>query len=360
MDATKYIRNQGNGQLELKIHSDIGDAWFFGEVGLEDVTSQIESATPSEIMVSLNSGGGSVWEGLGMYGYLKGYNAKVTVRGLGIVGSIASIVMQAANKGKREIMEGGLFFMHDPVNALYGNASDMRKMADLLDKIAVGSLAAIYADNNSKGKTKEEMAALMEANEGQGTWLTAQEAMEYGLIDRVVKADKMQLKNIAAIAAKAGVPKEVINKLNHNTMSENNASWLDGLKNIFKQKQEFDDIQNQIIQPVREEYEAKLKTERETVTNLQTQLTDLQAKFDGLGDIQAKATKADEYAQELEALKAKIKESGAPGILPKPDDNLEGTEAKVDDFDQFLASQNPKFRNFLEDDKKRKKRQTNA
>jgi hypothetical protein len=123
-----------------------------------------------------------VFDGVAIYNALKRHQAKVTVWIDGIAASIASMIAMA---GDEVVMpENAMLVLHDPSGLVAGTATDMRATADALDKMAAAMVAA-YRDKSGAGD--EEIEALMAAE----TWLSAEEAVELGLADRIEQPVQM-------------------------------------------------------------------------------------------------------------------------------------------------------------------------
>jgi ATP-dependent Clp protease protease subunit len=136
----------------------------------------------AELTLRINSPGGSVFDGVAIYNALKRHQARITVWIDGIAASIASMIAMA---GDEVVMpENAMLVLHDPSGLVAGTAADMRAAADALDKMAA-SMTAAYRDKSGAGD--EEITALMAAE----TWLSAEEAVELGLADRVEQPVKM-------------------------------------------------------------------------------------------------------------------------------------------------------------------------
>lgn len=141
------------------------------------------------INVYINSVGGSVYEGLGIYNQLVRHPAKVTAYIDGFACSIASVIAMAADE---VIMpENSVMMIHNASCIAWGNAEEMRKTADSLDVISKSIRQSYVTKSNGKA-TDEKFKELMDAE----TYLTAAECMELGL------ADKYSDKNIAIENAK--------------------------------------------------------------------------------------------------------------------------------------------------------------
>lgn len=132
-----------------------------------------------DIQLSINSPGGSVWDGFAIYNMLRNTGANITVKVMGIAASIASVIAMAGNK--IVMPENAFMMVHNPSGALRGDAGDMREMADLLDKMT-NSLVATYVART--GKSEEEVRALLDAE----TFMSAAEAKDLGFADEVIPA----------------------------------------------------------------------------------------------------------------------------------------------------------------------------
>jgi ATP-dependent protease ClpP protease subunit len=120
--------------------------------------------------------------------------------GLRIDGIAASIASMIAMAGNEVVMpENAMLVLHDPSGLVAGTASDMRAMAQALDRMKAGMVAA-YRDKS--GREDAEIEALMAAE----TWLSAQEAIALGLADRVEERPRLRLGQHARGRAGGGEP----------------------------------------------------------------------------------------------------------------------------------------------------------
>ena len=143
------------------------EIYLIGEVGyditLDTVIKAVESTNQDETLtVNIHSGGGSVYDGLAIYNYLKGLKQDVITKSSGLVASIASIIFLAGIKESRSINETDNFLIHLPMSFGGGNAEDFEKNAKELRKIE-GTLADIYAKETDL--TKDEAMELMKKDE---------------------------------------------------------------------------------------------------------------------------------------------------------------------------------------------------
>ena len=167
----------------IQIFDQIGEDWFGASgVSAKAFSDALQSVGPGPLVVEINSPGGNVWDGLAIFNMLRGRNAQVTTRVVGIAASIASIIALAGDTV--EIADAALFMIHDPSGMVAGTAEDMRKMAAALDQHAE-VLAGIYSKRT--GKPVAQIRAAMTAE----TWFTAQEAVAFGLADCMTELPAM-------------------------------------------------------------------------------------------------------------------------------------------------------------------------
>lgn len=144
---------------------------------------QIRALDVDQLSVNIRSTGGNVADALLIYDALCDLDCHVTTRCHGYTASAATIIAQAASEGCREMMSNALYLIHRSVSATEGNAVELQQSIDLLAKTDE-RLAEIYSSRS--GREVEQIVALMNENGGNGRWLTPDEALEAGLIDRIV------------------------------------------------------------------------------------------------------------------------------------------------------------------------------
>ena len=167
---------------EIWIYDEIGEDWFGEGLTAKAFVEEIGAIKAPAIDLHINSPGGSVFDGQAIYNAIQRHPAKVTSYIDWLAASIASTIALAGDKVV--MAANALFMIHQPWGLAMGPASEMRSMADVLDKIA-GTLVAIYAAKSSKDE-----ADIMSAMDAE-TWYTAAEAAEYGFVDEV--GDEMKL-----------------------------------------------------------------------------------------------------------------------------------------------------------------------
>jgi ATP-dependent Clp endopeptidase proteolytic subunit ClpP len=216
--------------IQSKVSSDIVDVYIFDEIGTFGINAQsfideIKAFKNSPINLHINCVGGDVFDGMAIYNILKKRTAKTTVYIEGIAASMGSVIALAADT---VIMsENSLFMIHNAWGGAMGEAKELKKTANLLEKIS-NEIADIYIKktNLPYDRVKEMM--------DEETWLNADEALELGFIDSISDAIK--------VAAKYDVSKfknitneEIKCKLNINLKSK---KMTDELKAWFNNKVE--------------------------------------------------------------------------------------------------------------------------
>ena len=169
------IENKGDKSATVRIYDTIG---FWG-TSAADFAEQLAELDVDVIDLRLNSGGGSVFDGVAIHNTLLTHRARVDVTVDGIAASIASVIAMAGDTVT--MGQGTRLMIHNPMGLAVGQAADMRKLANLLDELGK-DIAGFYAARG--GKDVAHWLALMDAE----TWYSAQEAVDAGLADGVLKA----------------------------------------------------------------------------------------------------------------------------------------------------------------------------
>ena len=173
------IKNMTDISADLYFYGDIVSDWW-GAWQNEDqypdaIKNFLSQAEGKDLNIYVNSGGGSVFAGMAIYNMIKrhGEKNKVKVYVDGLAGSIASVIAFAGTEPP-EIPSNAFLMIHKPWGAISGNADEMRKMADDLDKIQAG-IMNVYEDHLAEGVTIDQVEALVNAE----TWLDGKEAAKY-------------------------------------------------------------------------------------------------------------------------------------------------------------------------------------
>jgi ATP-dependent protease ClpP protease subunit len=175
-------RNDASG-AELTLYDAVGyDPWSGGGITAKDFAKQLKAlGNPSTITLHVNSPGGDVFDGLSILNQLKQHPARVNVQIDGLAASIASVIAMAGES--IAIAPSAMMMIHRAHGGAFGHASDMRQMADLLDKID-GQIAGVYAERS--GRRAADFAKLMQAD----SWFTGEEAIRAKLADSLLPSNR--------------------------------------------------------------------------------------------------------------------------------------------------------------------------
>ena len=144
----------------------------------------LDSSEPGkDISIYINSPGGSVYAGYGIYDTLQYIGSDVSTICTGIAASMASILLVAGAKGKRFALPHSRIMIHQPLGGMQGQASDMEIAAREILKVKK-ELYTILSEHS--GQSFETI----ERDSDRDYWLTAPEALDYGMIDRVLKREE--------------------------------------------------------------------------------------------------------------------------------------------------------------------------
>ncbi|MBO5833002.1 MAG: Clp protease ClpP [Alistipes sp.] len=198
MNQKINIKNEvGRTTIDIEGTIGIDEQWQFENPDCRVATyerfrecvSRIADIRNSEIRVNIRSTGGDVNDAILIYEALKATGAKVVTCCYGYTASAATIVAQAASEGCRLIAPTSLYLIHNSICATEGNAEELQSEVDMLQQTD-RRIAEIYA-SRSRRSTKE-IAALMAENGGRGRWLSPEEAVAAGLVDKIIEEETSQ------------------------------------------------------------------------------------------------------------------------------------------------------------------------
>jgi len=134
-----------------------------------------------DIYLYINSPGGSVTAGMAIYDTMQFVKPDITTIVMGQACSMGSLLAQAGAEGKRKILPNARHMIHQPSGGARGQATDMEiQVKEIL--AMKKSLTEIYVRHNSKGRNYSQLQADMERD----FFMSAQEAVDYGLADQVI------------------------------------------------------------------------------------------------------------------------------------------------------------------------------
>jgi ATP-dependent Clp protease protease subunit len=134
-----------------------------------------------DISFFINSPGGVVTAGMAIYDTMQFIKPDVSTIVMGQACSMGSLLAASGARGKRKMLPNARHMIHQPSGGARGQATDMQIQVEEILKMKK-SLTEIYVKHNSKGKTYDQLLADMERDK----FMSAEEALEYGLIDEII------------------------------------------------------------------------------------------------------------------------------------------------------------------------------
>lgn len=219
---------------EIYIYDNIVPAgWEYGEeVSAANFRDELQSLEGVNLIeLHINSDGGDVFEASAIYNMLKRHKARIEVSIDGLAASAASVVAMA---GDKVVMpQNAMLMIHNAWSFFMGNHNDFRKFADDLEKINDSSVKQAYLSKNPDLDV-EELTRMMDAE----TWLTANEALELGLVDEVTKPMQAAASISKDFAARyKNTPSELVEKKNNSLSTTVNIAINDELKEAIQAMQ---------------------------------------------------------------------------------------------------------------------------
>lgn len=168
------------------------DRIIFLGTGISDQVANIVQAqllflasadSSKDIQIYINSPGGSVYAGLGIYDTMQFIKPDVATICTGMAASMAAILLCAGEKGKRSGLLHSRVMIHQPMSGTSGQASDIEIAAKEILKIKEELYQIIASHSGQEIKKVNE-------DSDRDFWMTAQEALDYGMIDEILERDK--------------------------------------------------------------------------------------------------------------------------------------------------------------------------
>ena len=223
--------------FQMKADNGVAQIDIFGQIVSEKLFDEETSASSfrdslkslgdvSTINLSINSGGGSVWDGVAIYNMLKSHKATVNVYVEGLAASIASVIAMAGDT--ITMRSGSMMMVHMPFTIAQGNADEMRKTADALEKTG-NNIVDIYSSRT--GISSDEIRNIM----NDETWLSAEEAVEQGWATKLDKKEAVMNSVPKEILGRfSNVPKNVLARVEKKTLSQDRLDLIEREKQTLK------------------------------------------------------------------------------------------------------------------------------
>ena len=184
------VEQTGHGERSFDIFSRLlNDRIIFLSDEVNDTTASLvvaqmlflEAQDPDkDISFYINSPGGSVTAGMAIYDTMNYIKCDVSTICIGMAASMGAFLLSSGTKGKRIALPNSEIMIHQPLGGARGQATDIKIQADLILRTRE-NLNKILAENT--GKSIEEIARDTERD----NYMTAEEALEYGLVDKIFK-----------------------------------------------------------------------------------------------------------------------------------------------------------------------------
>jgi ATP-dependent Clp endopeptidase proteolytic subunit ClpP len=302
--------------------SEVSDVYLFNDIGTFGVTAQsfideIKEYENQELNIHINSLGGEVFEGMAIYSIIQRRKAKTTVYIEGIAASIASVIALAADE---VIMsENSLIMIHNAWGGTQGDAKDMRKQADVLDKIT-NEIAEVYVK-----KTRIPYNEIIEMM-NEETWLTAEEAVALGFVDSISEPIKVAAKyDVSKFKNITNKKMETILSLTNKKkikMTEELKSWFNSkvdeiiakVKDSDETAETAESVKVEVKLADNEEIMNKISEFEATISTLNNSVADLEGEKETLTEEVSRLTA---LVNKSEAVGTEVKTEGEPTIIAK-------------------------------------------
>ena len=140
----------------------------------------LDSINNDDICLYINSPGGSITAGMAIYDTMNFINSKVSTICIGMAASMAAFLLSSGERGKRYCLENAEVMIHQPLGGAQGQATEIKIAAERILKLK-GKLNKILSENTGKNLEK------IENDTERDYFMDADEALEYGIIDEVLK-----------------------------------------------------------------------------------------------------------------------------------------------------------------------------
>jgi len=327
-EAKRYTFNQTEGSspsVNILITGEIDEFWG---TGLRSLADEITQSKAQNIMLQINSPGGSVTEGQAIAAFIKGFPAKIDTSGVGLVASIATTILLAGDSVTMD--KGSWFMIHSPWANALGEAEELRHTANLLDEMK-SQLINVYVDAIQKNKklingrrkdTSQQVSIWME----EETWFTAKQALEAGFIQGITNGaeflNKETAQNIYNSCSKfKNVPVEFLNQVEIMANTTNQEAEKETAENgFFNHIKSFFNKGKMMEEVIEEEEEKKEVIEKaaeeempdwykETYEELKTRIDELERKVDAIeGEENAEVKEEIEAKEEIEVSNSKLED----------------------------------------------------
>jgi len=339
----KIEREKENDNLMANVQINILGEISDGLNGFLNLKYRFDEAEGQDIELVINSGGGSVTEGMAMADLISSYPNETTTTGIGLVASIATVVLLAGKKV--QMTENSFMMIHRPWSYSVGNSDELEATAELLDKMEE-KLLDIYVNAVNKRKGEEmnlrkKIKKMMAAE----TWMTAEEAKDFGFIDEIVKTGEKKIDILplqSSLNKFQNVPAALlINKTNDDDMGN---SILEKIKTLLNNTEEIQVVEptvEPIVEPEKvDELEVAMNILKEkgyTVLTAEEMTALTEKSNEQTTSINEIETVLETLGAELVALRAQVKKGVGLPSGGSANEKVIETKAKLSPFDSFAS-----------------------
>lgn len=158
-----------NGEIDSKLSSIIVSELLY-----------LDSISQEDIFLYINSPGGSITEGMAIMDTMNYIKSDVKTICLGLAASMAAFLLSCGTKGKRYILPNAEVMIHQPLGGVEGQATEIKIVAERILRLK-NKLNKILSENTNKSMD------VIERDTERDHFLTAEEALEYGIVDEILK-----------------------------------------------------------------------------------------------------------------------------------------------------------------------------
>tara|TARA_R100000734_G_scaffold12420_1_gene9165 strand:- start:133 stop:1134 length:1002 start_codon:yes stop_codon:yes gene_type:complete len=330
MNKWYSIENRADGSpVEISIYDEIGD---FG-TSAKNFIEEVKNVSDNDITLRINSVGGSVFDGLAIYNALRSHRGYVTIKIEGLAASISTVIAMAGDN--IEMSENGFFMIHNPFGQSAGEAVDMRKTADLLDKIK-DEIIEIY--QRKTDLSYDELSDMMDKE----TWLSSQEAIELGFVNNIT--EPMKIAATFDLSKFTNVnEKEVNDKLsltnNKTKMTEELKTWFNSVKEEILNAVKGEEVSSPVeeVSVILSDNEAVVNKFEELEENAVSLREEKEELANLVGEKESTITDLTNKISEMEAKLAKL-EATETSVEADTDPAINESDVVVNEWDSFAKS----------------------
>lgn len=167
---------------DIYVYGDIGESWSLDYTTAKDLADKLNEANGDDVTIHVNSGGGDVFDANTMAELIRSYKGRTTTVIEGFAASAASYFALTADEVK--MGRSALMMIHNPYARCVGDAEEMRKTGDMLDKVR-DTIVNQYESKTGMGRS--DIESMMDAE----TYMSAERALELGFVDSVIESEKV-------------------------------------------------------------------------------------------------------------------------------------------------------------------------